>query len=164
MNRSFSLAALLAFAFVAFQAVSAEAKGPKAQGSSHAVAHTNTVIAKGGTPKKVNQLRSGNIDPGYFKKPVGQLPPGVVSGLKNGELGHGPVVPPSPPTPVITFGGNPPRAPSHDCEKHHGEYCHHGFDHCRGSFGDTCFGDWFNIYLGGSCDDGYVDSDFDSCP
>ena len=31
-------------------------------------------------------------------------------------------------------------------------------------FGDMCFGDWFNIYLGGSCDDGYVDGDFDSCP
>jgi hypothetical protein len=157
MNRSFSVVALVAFALVAFQTVSAEAKGPKAQGSSHVVTNANT-ITKRGTPTKVNQLGSGDIDPGYFKKPIRQLPPG--------ELGHGPVIPPSAPTPPITFGGNPPRAPSHDCGKHNGEYCHHGFDHCRGFmwFGDMCLGDGFNVYFGDSCDDGCGDSDFDSCP
>jgi hypothetical protein len=156
MNRSFSVAALLAFAFVAFQTVSAEAKGPKGQGSNRVASNANT-IARGGTPKKVNQLGSGNIDPGYFKKPIGQLPPG--------ELGHGPVVPPKTPTPPITFGGNPPRAPSHDCDKHHGDYCHHGFDHCHGfmCFGDMYLADWFNVYFGDSGDDGYGDCDFDSC-
>ena len=172
MKRAISILALVAFAAVACQPSSAEAKGGKSSGGNRAAAPktTTAVLTKNGTANKANKFGLGsNVEPGYFKKPV---------------YGHGPVNPPkfpvtfggNPPrqTTPITFGGNPQRGPSHGCGDHNGD-CHHG--DCYGHdchrhdchrchdcmwWGQICFGDMFGSY-NGDCDDCSGDCDFDFC-
>ena len=160
MKRQISIVALIAAALIACQAGLAEAKAVRAP--SHKPTTTGV------------KLPTGNIDPGYGVKP-GQLK--TASGGFNINNVNGAPIPTQPPrlpprfpapTNPVTWGGNPPRAPTTGCGDKCG--CHHdgcyGHDHhrCHDSmwWGQMCFGDMFGGY-NGDCDDCYGDCDSDFC-
>jgi len=167
MKRQTSLVALTAAALLACQAVSAEAKPTRAP--SHKSTTTSGV-----------KVPTGNIDPGYGVKP-GQLKTGsgfninnvngapalpTQTGIGNRPTGHGPVVLPTNP---VTWGGNPPRAPTtgcgDKCGNHDGDCCHHDCHHRhdRMWWSRMCFENMSGGYYG-DCDDCYGDCDSDFCP
>ena len=147
MNRSFSMLILVGFALTAIHAGSAEAKGTKAGSGRPGQSYGGPKGQK--LPPVVNK-----------KLPNGYKP--IVFG--QGPITHGPIngIPPvyHPPTTPVTFGGNPPRAPSHDCGDHG---CRH--HDCHGYWSwlccDRCFGDSFDCYYGDYSDDCSADCDSD---
>ncbi len=168
MNRSFVVVAVALIGSITL-AGRVEAKNFKSPvgNAANGTLKASTAILKSGTgASKVNEFSPGkNADRGYVKKAVHQLPANAAGSQNIGKLlpvGHGPVLPPAPP---ITFGGNPPRAPSHDCDRHHGD-CH---EHCRFNLGpvwlgDFCFDNLFGEFYGACSNDCSGDVDFDSCP
>jgi hypothetical protein len=174
MKRQISIVALIAAALIACQATSAQAKPTRAP------AHKPTTTGV--------KLPSGNIDPGYGVKPgqlknsggifgtqpvtsqpISKQPPVFTGPLTKptAPIVFPPRLPTPPPTPV-TWGGNPPRAPTHGCGDkcgcHHGDCYSHDHRHCHDSmwWGQMCFGDMFGNNSG-DCDDFSGDCDSDIC-
>jgi hypothetical protein len=110
-----SLATVALVGLFTFPAAAAHAKGPGTAVRSTYAKNISRTPAAGlnftATPTITNSRLLGGIN----RKPIAVFGNGL-------EWGHGPVVLPPKGTTPVTWGGNPPRAPSHGCEHHHHDH------------------------------------------
>lgn len=162
--KRFTLSLVAVVAMFTLQAATASARAPYHGGGSSTTGSRIPGTNANSNSQQNLTNRYGNIGKVYGNLPVSNTNSNSQKNLINRygnvgkvignfgnqkpPMGHGPVVPPTTP---VTWGGNPPRAPSHGCGYDHHHHDHH---YCGYWFiPDFCYDIW-----------GYSsDIDFDFC-